>query len=185
MRADTQWQGRTVTDSEFLKYIRTSGTDLTYTEPMKIYDPKTGKPCRRRNVDKSISDIECEWGYERISSLKHLTVNKHHFTRRKSGMLTRYAASRRPTGGPLKIGDMEVQALASSGLSHGLQEFAMRRDKSKVSVCTNCNRQFVLYNYPVDEHQTYLLTQFRSLLREEVLNTFRNSIIDTDVPHNC
>jgi hypothetical protein len=137
-------EGRQITCEEYHSMNLRNGSDITDTFPIKVFNPKSGLPYLRKNVYGSVSEIMCEWGYGRVSMLKHLTINKHHFTRIESNKYTKYAPSGRTKGGSVKIGDMEMQALASSGLTHTLQELMMRRDMSKVNVCVKCNRQCML-----------------------------------------
>lgn len=79
----------------------------------------------------------------RVYLLQHLTNNKHYFTRVESSRETKYHVGR-SKGGSMKLGDMEMQALISAGLSNTVQELARHRDMMKVSVCCHCNRHCML-----------------------------------------
>jgi hypothetical protein len=83
---------------------KSRGKRLVETDPIHVYDPSTNKSYMRCNADGTSHPMKCEWGYGRVSLLKHLTANKHHFTRMESSGLTRYAPSGRVRGGSVKVG---------------------------------------------------------------------------------
>jgi DNA-directed RNA polymerase beta subunit len=103
-----------------------------------------GKPVMKKQSDGSVKPVYADWGYGRVNLLHHLTLDKHHYTRMESKSSTKYTAGGRSNGGSVKLGEMEIQALASTGMKHTLQEFANRRDMVKVKVCARCNRQCIL-----------------------------------------
>ena len=98
-----------ITDEE---YMRNYGMEHTQnTGVVKLYIK--GSPVLRLNHNGEVEHIEADWGYGRVLLLHHLTLDKHHYTRTKSKVSTKYAASGRAKGGSVKFGEMEMQALAS------------------------------------------------------------------------
>lgn len=163
--------GRPVTDTEFIKHLHDTGKGLCDTDPLTVFDNDSNEPLLRLNSDGSLSPVQCEWGYGRVSLLHHLTTNKHHFTRIKSNEGTKYSASGRARGGSVKVGDMETHALLSSGLSVSIQELAMRRDMSKLVVCCWCNRQCLLCDCEVDKHETRVALVPYSTVCFDIINS--------------
>lgn len=110
-------------------------------ESLRIYSPGIVYDANTKSNVSTPSGrlVMCEWGYARVGLLHHLTLDKHHFTRKPIMPYTKYSASGRLGGGSIKLGAMELEAMGSSGLTHCLTELLMRRDMSIVNVCTGCN----------------------------------------------
>jgi len=125
---------KTLIDSDY------DWSKLQAMKPLPVYDRIKKKPL----VTPAGREVFCEWGYGRAQLLHHLTAGKHHFTRIENTRGTKYTAKGRVGGGSIRLGDMESEAMVSSGLSICADELAMRRDMSIVNVCVRCNRQCIM-----------------------------------------
>lgn len=156
--------GRTVCSEDYIE--RNDGPKVT-ARPVRLKLPGRDGFIRRLSSDGE-ADVRADWGYARVWLLSHLTADKHHFTRRRSGAKTKQAPGGRTGGGSVKLGEMEIHAMASVGLTRTLQEFTLRRDMMTCRVCCGCNRITYLCDCPGDAPARSMLIPYATVCLDMV-----------------
>lgn len=127
------------------------GSPFDLEEEVVIVDPATGMPMPRILHDGSVSKMTATYGALRVFSQTQMTRERHHSTHTVPGRQALSAPVGRSKGGPLRIGEMEVQALWSVGMTSVLGEVSWRFDNVTVQVCTGCRRIITMHRSECDK----------------------------------
>lgn len=92
------------------------------------------------NGNINMEPTRASMGFVRMFNQTQMTRERHHVSHIAPGSRSVRTQTGRTAGGAVAWGEMEVQALSSSGLQHCNAEIVSRGDRSLCSVCVSCQR---------------------------------------------
>jgi DNA-directed RNA polymerase beta subunit len=93
-----------------------------------------------RSIGGVVSTARASFGIAYVLPMTQLSYDKQHYTHTISGSSSIEPVLRRSRGGALRLGEMELLAMADSGLSACMSELRDRSNVVEVDVCTTCSR---------------------------------------------
>jgi hypothetical protein len=109
-----------------------------------VIDGSTGMPFTTAITDDNgnikMEPTKASMGFVRMFNQTQMTRERHHVSHITPGSRSVRTQTGRTAGGAVAWGEMEIQALSSSGLQHCNAEIVSRGDRSVCSVCVSCQR---------------------------------------------
>lgn len=109
-----------------------------------VVDGSTGLPFTTAVIDDNgtttMQKTRASMGFVRMFNQTQMTRERHHVSHITPGSRSVRTQTGRTRGGAVAWGEMEVQALSSSGLQCCDSEIVSRGDRSVCSVCVSCQR---------------------------------------------
>ena len=105
-----------------------------------ICDGRTGDEMRTVFGDDTVEVSRATYGFTRVFSQTQMVRERHHATHLVPGERSITAPTGRSRGGAVKLGEMEFQAMVSSGLTSCAAELLSRGNMVTCDVCVSCRR---------------------------------------------
>ncbi|KAF7585528.1 hypothetical protein BBP40_010724 [Aspergillus hancockii] len=126
------------------KCVVHDGSKPDIEEEVTLYDGTTGERSIVVLEGRRVRVASATFGFTRMLNQTQMVRERHHATHFVPGPHSVAAPTGRSRGGPVKIGEMEVQAMISIGLVSCARELMARGNMVTCDVCTSCKRLCVL-----------------------------------------
>lgn len=113
-------------------------------EEVTLMDPRFGSPFPFVGDDGSVSSTQATWGFTRAFSQTQMVRERQHATHSIPGSRSIATPVGRSRGGAVRLGEMEIQAMASAGLTSCLEELSRRGSMVTCDFCVSCKHTCIL-----------------------------------------
>lgn len=139
-----------------------------------VTDGNTGMSYMTAVVDDdgkfSMQETKASMGFVRMFNQTQMTRERHHISHISPGTRSVRTQTGRTRGGGVAWGEMEVQALSSSGLQHCNAEIVSRGDRSVCGICVECQRLGLLCTCTTEDN--HVLTTISEDLKTLDITTY-------------
>ena len=139
-----------------------------------VTDASTGMPFMTAVTARSgkivMQETQASMGFVRMFNQTQMTRERHHVSHISPGIRSVRTQTGRTRGGGVAWGEMEVQALSSSGLQHCNAEIVSRGDRSVCGICVTCQRLGLLCTCTTEDN--HVLTTISEDLKTLDITTY-------------
>lgn len=129
-----------------------------------LYDGKTGRRVTRMQDSTTAMNVSATFGIARVWSLNHLIYDKRHYTHEMAGPVNYEVPRGRTRGGGIRLGEMELHAMAAQGMSNSLNELSTRMDLVTTSYCVTCSTLAILCSCGSDASSVHVTVPYSTIL---------------------